>query len=202
MTGLPDKISEHFPILRGGAIVEGSRQLLAYLGEDPSRDGLLETPERHIKGLRDLTSGYNIDAAALLKTFENDAQMHDMVVVADIPFYSLCEHHLLPFFGHAHVAYIPSDRIVGLSKFARVVDAYARRLQVQERLTQQITDTIDDAVKPLGVGVVVVARHMCMEARGVTKSGATTTTSAMRGVFIDKPEARAELMSLALKGST
>ncbi len=176
--------------------------ILDGVGEDPKRDGLLETPARAAKAMQDLTAGYQVeDPGALLKTFENDADAHDMVIVRDIPFHSLCEHHMLPFHGAAHVAYIPGDRIVGLSKFARLVDAYARRLQVQERLTQQIANTIDETVSPLGVLVVLEAAHTCMSMRGVQKLGSTTITSAVRGVFETKPEARAEGMSLILRGT-
>ena len=174
--------------------------MLSELGESPSRDGLKETPGRVAKAMRELTSGYEIDPASLLKTFDNDGT-RDMVIVRDIPFYSLCEHHMLPFSGVAHIAYIPGDRIVGLSKFARLVDAFARRLQVQERLTHQIAETIAVEVDPSGVMVVVEAEHYCMAMRGVQKQGSRTITSAVRGVFVDQPEARAEAMGLLTKGT-
>jgi GTP cyclohydrolase I len=173
--------------------------LLSFIGEDVMRDGLHETPRRFVKALGELTAGYRVDdPPALLKTFENDGT-RDMVLVRDIPFYSLCEHHVLPFYGVAHVAYVPGDRIVGLSKFGRLVEAFARRLQVQERLTAQIADTLEDTLSPAGVIVVVEAQHLCMAMRGVQKPGALTLTSAVRGVFRTKPEARAEALSL-MKG--
>lgn len=183
-----------------GELASIVRDVLDLLGEDPDRDGLLDTPMRVAKAWQELTQGYNINPGNLLKTFENDGT-RDLVVVRDIPFYSLCEHHMLPFTGTAHVAYIPGDRIVGLSKFARLVDAFARRLQVQERLTNQIATTIDDVLKPSGVMVVIEAEHFCMAMRGVQKQGSKTITSAVRGVFNDKPEARAEALELLSPGA-
>jgi GTP cyclohydrolase I len=175
--------------------------LLEFVGEDPRRDGLRETPRRVVRAWQELTSGYSVDPGSLLKTFENDGT-RDMVVVRDVQFYSLCEHHALPFFGVAHIAYVPGDRIVGLSKFARLVDAFARRLQVQERLTHQIAETLDAVLQPDGVMVVVEAEHFCMAMRGVQKPGSRTVTSAVRGVFNDQPETRAEAMGLLTKGAT
>lgn len=157
--------------------------LLRHVGEDPTRDGLVETPERVAKFLRQATEGYREDAAGLLKTFENDGSYDQMVTVGPIPFYSLCEHHMVPFFGNAWVGYVPGDRIVGLSKLARLVDVYAKRLQVQERMTQQIADALNQGLQPQGVGVMIRARHLCMEMRGVKKAGAFTTTTALRGCF-------------------
>lgn len=178
------------------------RSVIEHLGEDVERDGLLETPHRVVKALRELTSGYRIDPASLLKTFDNDGSYRGMVVVKDIPFYSLCEHHMLPFFGLAHVVYVPNGRIVGLSKFARLVDAFARRLQVQERLTEQIAGALQDALNPEGVMVVVEAEHFCMAMRGVQKPGSRTLTSSVRGVLETNPAARAEAMGLVSKGDT
>lgn len=177
-------------------------ELLTGVGEDAARDGLVETPLRYAKALLELTSGYRTDPAALLKTFDNDAKYDEMVLVRDIPFHSLCEHHMLPFYGRAHVGYVPNGKIVGLSKLARLVDAYARRLQVQERLTQQIADTLNDTLQPVGVMVVVEAEHMCMAMRGVQVPGSRTMTSAVRGALREKPEARAECMGLLTKGDS
>lgn len=172
-------------------------RLLQFIGEDTERPGLVETPARVVKAWQHWTRGYAMDPAALLKSFDDGAERVDeMVVVRDIPFYSHCEHHLAPFFGTADVAYIPEGRIVGLSKLARVVDAFAARLQVQERLTNQIADTIaSEVLAPKGVGVRLTARHLCMESRGITKAGATTQTSALRGVFLEATT-RAEFLSL------
>lgn len=172
-------------------------RLLQYVGEDAERGGLAETPARFLKAWKFWTSGYDKDPKEILKCFEDGAEKCDeMVLVKDIPFYSQCEHHLAPFFGVAHVAYIPSGKIVGLSKLSRLVDMYARRLQVQERLTNQVADALEKHLEPLGVAVVINARHMCMESRGVCQQGHSTTTSAMRGVFKEQPETRAEFMAL------
>lgn len=179
-------------------IEDNIRRLLQFVGEDPARGGLLETPARVAKAWAHWTSGYGKDAKDLLKVFEDGADGCDeMVIVKDIPFYTHCEHHLAPFFGTATVAYIPDGRIVGLSKISRIVDMFARRLQVQERLTNQIADALNDNLSPKGVGVVIRARHLCMESRGICQQGHHTITSALRGVLKDKPEARAEFMSLA-----
>lgn len=173
------------------------RDLLQIIGEDPSREGLRETPARVIKAWRHWCQGYEQDPKDVLKTFEDGAEGCDeMVVVKDIELYSHCEHHMAPFFGVAHVAYIPRQRIVGLSKLARVVDIYSQRLQVQERLTNQIAKSIFEVLDPLGVGVVVEAKHFCMCSRGVGKQGSTTVTSALRGVFKDRPEVRQEFLNL------
>jgi len=174
------------------------RRLLQFVGEDPKRGGLLETPGRVARAWEHWTSGYKKDPASILKVFEDGADGCDeMVVVKDIPFYSQCEHHLAPFFGTATVAYIPDGKIVGLSKISRVVDLFARRLQVQERLTNQIADALDHHLHPKGVGVIINARHLCMESRGICQQGHSTITSALRGVLRDKPEARAEFMALS-----
>lgn len=156
------------------------------LGEDVTRDGLVKTPERAAKAMQFLTHGYDLDPAGILKSAMFEEEYSQMVVVKDIEVYSLCEHHLLPFFGKAHVAYIPNGRIVGLSKLPRVVDAFARRLQVQERLTNQVRDCIEETLKPAGVAVVIEASHMCMAMRGVQKQNSVTTTSAFTGAFLEE----------------
>ncbi len=178
------------------ALADLTRQQLALLGEDPAREGLAKTPERVGKALQFLTHGYGLDPDAILRSalFAEDAQQ--MVLVKDIEMYSLCEHHMLPFFGKVHVAYIPNGHIVGLSKIPRVVDVFARRLQVQERLTVQIRDAVDRVLQPDGVAVVVEARHLCMMMRGAEKQTSSTTTSAMSGVFLESAETRAEFMRL------
>lgn len=176
-------------------------RLLQFIGEDPARGGLLETPKRFLKAWREYGSGYGKRAADILKVFEDGAEKCDeMVLIKGIPIYSHCEHHLAPFFGVAHIAYIPNGRIVGLSKLSRLADMFAKRLQVQERLTNQIADALEEHLDPLGVGVVIECRHMCMESRGIQRQGASTVTSAMRGVLRESPAARAELMSL-IRGS-
>lgn len=172
-------------------------RLLQYIGEDPMRGGLQETPKRFLAAWEEWSRGYRQDPADVLKVFEDGAEAYDeLVLVKDIPVYSHCEHHLAPFFGKAHVAYIPNGQILGLSKFARVVDIYARRLQVQERLTSQVAHALNTALQPRGVAVVLECRHLCMESRGVRAPGTTTTTSCLLGVFKDKSEARAEFMRL------
>lgn len=169
--------------------------LFDVLGEDAKRDGLQETPFRFIKALAEHTVGYRENPAKHLeKTFDVDHQ--DLVLVKDIPFNSLCEHHLAPFVGKVHIAYIPTDKITGLSKFGRVVEGYAKRLQVQERLTQQIADAIETVLKPQAVAVIVEAEHTCMSGRGIKKHGASTVTSTMRGLFKENASARAELLQL------
>lgn len=168
---------------------------LKLLGEDPTREGLLKTPERVAKAMQVLTSGYTQDPAAILNGARFHEEYSEMVIVKDIELYSLCEHHLLPFFGKAHVAYIPNGYITGLSKIARVVDCYARRLQVQERMTHQIVDVIQETLQPLGVAVVIEAQHLCMMMRGVQKQNSVTTTSAFSGCFEDG-KTRAEFMQL------
>lgn len=174
------------------------RELFDVLGEDAKRDGLQETPFRFIKALAEHTVGYREDPAKHLeKTF--DVEHNDLVLVKDIPFNSLCEHHLAPFVGKVHIAYIPTDKITGLSKFGRVVEGYAKRLQVQERLTQQIADAIETVLKPQAVAVIVEAEHTCMSGRGIKKHGASTVTSTMRGAFQTDASARAELMQLIRK---
>jgi GTP cyclohydrolase IA len=177
------------------------RNLLAELGEDPSRDGLRDTPRRVEKTLRFLTSGYDTDIDSLLNNALFTVNYNEMVIVRNIDFYSLCEHHMLPFFGRCHVAYLPDRRVIGLSKIPRVVDTFARRLQVQERLTSQIAETIRDKVRPHGVAVVMEATHLCMAMRGVEKQNSLTVTSAMLGVFHDDARTRHEFLELIRRPS-
>ena len=177
------------------------RELLRRLGEDPARDGLLKTPERMEKSLAYLTRGYKQSPNELLRGALFDVDYDEMVIVRDIEFYSLCEHHMLPFFGKAHIAYIPKGKVIGLSKVARLVDVFARRLQVQERMTRQIADAIVEAIAPLGVAVILEAQHLCMMMRGVEKQGSMTTTSAMLGAFRESPQTRNELLSLIRRPS-
>lgn len=172
------------------------KELLEKLGEDPTREGLLKTPKRVKESLEFLTEGYRQDPKELIKNSVYSDKHEEMVLIKDIPIYSLCEHHLLPFFGHAHVGYIPNDRIVGISKIARMVDLFARRLQVQERLTNEIADTLMEHLGPKGVGVVIEAEHLCMQMRGVQKRGTSVITSSMLGAFRKRPETRAEFMNL------
>ncbi len=172
------------------------RSLLTAVGEDPSREGLRETPARVERAWGFLTQGYAQDPTALIRTAVFTDQYDEMVVVSQIPFYSLCEHHLLPFFGNAHVAYLPKGKLVGLSKIPRLVDLFARRLQVQERLTHQIAETLHEILQPLGVGVVIEAQHLCTQMRGVEKSGSLMTTSAMFGVFRDDVSTKQEFLGL------
>lgn len=172
------------------------RQMLQELGEDPEREGLKDTPRRMKESYQFLTQGYKQDPKELIRTAVFSDPCREMVIVKDIPLYSLCEHHLLPFYGHAHVAYVPDKKIVGISKIARMVDIYARRLQVQERLTNQVAETLMEILNPLGVGVVVEAEHLCMQMRGVQKRGTSIITSAMLGAFRENPKTRAEFMNL------
>lgn len=173
-------------------------RLLQYIGEDVKREGLKETPKRFLAAWKEWTAGYGMNPAAIIKSFEDGAQNYDeMVMVRDIPFYSMCEHHLAPFFGTVTIAYVPSKKVVGLSKLGRLVDVFARRLQVQERMTVHVADAIQEHLQPLGVAVFVKARHLCMESRGLSKQGHVTETSALRGVFRDKPEARGEFFAMA-----
>ena len=177
------------------------RSQLELIGEDPERAGLLKTPERVAKSLQWLTRGTHEDAAEVIGDAVFEEKHENMIMVRDIELYSLCEHHMLPFFGKAHIAYLPNGRIVGLSKLPRLVEVFARRLQVQERLTEQIADAIDDILKPRGVGVVIEAVHLCMMMRGVEKQNSSTITSAMRGEFRSCPMTRAEFLSLAHRTS-
>src|SRR5438309_10748696 len=172
------------------------RRLLSDLGEDPNREGLVNTPQRVEKAFRFLTSGYDADIDHVLNNALFTVDYSEMVIVKDIDFYSLCEHHLLPFFGKCHVAYIPSNRVIGLSKIPRLVDVFARRLQVQERLTNQIADTIREKITPLGVAVVMEATHLCMSMRGVEKQNSFAVTSAMQGAFRTSARTRMEFLEL------
>jgi GTP cyclohydrolase I len=176
-------------------LVKNYREALAYLGEDPDREGLLKTPERLAKAMQYITHGYQMDAKAILDSAKFHEDMSEMIVVKDIELYSMCEHHILPFFGKAHVAYIPNGWITGLSKIARVVDVYSRRLQVQERLTTQVLNAIVETLQPLGAAVVIEASHLCMMMRGVQKQNSVTTTSAFFGEF-EKQSTRSEFMKL------
>ena len=172
------------------------KAILQLLGEDAEREGLLKTPERVAKAWAYITKGYREDPIAILKSAIFREEYKQMVLVKDIEVYSVCEHHMLPFIGKAHVAYIPNGYITGLSKIARVVDCFARRLQVQERLTVQIRDSIQEALNPVGVAVVIEASHMCMQMRGIEKQGSATTTSAFTGIFLSDPRTREEFLSL------
>ncbi len=172
------------------------KEIFRLLGEDPEREGLLKSPMRVAKSMQFLTQGYNMDGAEILRSAMFKEDYRQMVIVKDIELYSMCEHHLLPFYGKAHVAYIPNGYITGLSKIARVVECYARRLQVQERLTVQIRDCIQNTLHPLGVGVVIEASHMCMQLRGVQKQNSVTTTSAFTGGFLKDERTRSEFMNL------
>jgi GTP cyclohydrolase I len=175
---------------------ENYKTVLGLIGENPEREGLLKTPERAAKALAFLTSGMDTDPAEILMSALFEETHDEMVIVRDIEVFSLCEHHILPFIGKAHVAYLPSGKITGLSKIPRVVDAFARRLQVQERLTQQIRDCIQDTLAPRGVAVVIEARHLCMQMRGVEKQNSITTTSAFTGAFLDDSKTREEFVQL------
>ena len=191
------KIDQYNPVAIRN-IAENYRAILGEIGEDPDREGLAKTPERVAKALQFLTHGYDLDAAEILRSAMFKQEYQQMVIVKDIEIYSLCEHHLLPFFGKAHVAYIPDGHIVGLSKIPRVVDAYARRLQVQERLTVEIRNCIQDTLKPLGVAVVIEAQHLCMVMRGIQKQHSIATTSAFTGEF-EQERTRAEFIRLVSK---
>jgi GTP cyclohydrolase IA len=176
-------------------LIHHYRETLTLLGEDPEREGLLKTPERVAKAMQFMMQGYDMDARAILNSAKFKENVSEMILVKDIELYSMCEHHILPFFGKAHIAYIPNGYITGLSKIARVVDVYARRLQVQERLTTQILDALKDTLQPLGVAVVIEASHLCMMMRGVQKQNSVTTTSAFWGEF-EKNETRSEFTKL------
>lgn len=177
-------------------IAQHVKEILALLGEDPEREGLLKTPERVAKSLQFLTKGYQEDGVGIVRQAIFDEEYQQMVLVKDIELYSMCEHHMLPFLGKCHIAYIPNGKITGLSKLARVVETFARRLQVQERLTVEIRDCIQEALNPLGVAVVIEATHTCMQIRGVQKSNAITTTSAFSGAFLKSEKTRNEFLNL------
>ena len=177
------------------ALASSYKNIINLVGENPEREGLQKTPERIAKAMQYLTQGYSLDANAILESAKFNEDVSEMVIVKDIELYSMCEHHVLPFYGKAHIAYIPNGCIVGLSKIARVVDVFSRRLQVQERLTQQILNSIKDTLNPLGVAVVIEASHLCMMMRGVSKQNSVTTTSAFSGAF-EKNETRSEFLKL------
>ncbi len=177
-------------------VAEHIRSVLTGIGEDPAREGLLKTPQRVARALQFLTEGYRMDIAAVMNQAIFTEKYEEMVIVKDIDFYSMCEHHLLPFFGKCHIAYLPDGKIAGLSKLPRIVDVFARRLQVQERMTEQIAETLQRYLQPIGVAVVVEARHMCMMMRGVQKQNSVATTSAMRGEFCNNQKTRDEFLRL------
>ena len=178
-----------------GRVEEAVRDILVEIGEDPSRDGLIGTPDRVHRMYAELTAGYHVDPDRLVNHAIFEVDYSEMVLVRDIPFYSLCEHHLLPFFGTASVAYIPKGRVIGLSKIPRIVEMYARRLQIQERMTQQIAEFLNERLDPMGVGVVVEANHLCAVMRGIRKPGTVMTTSAVLGIFRSRDRTRAEFLS-------
>jgi GTP cyclohydrolase IA len=184
------------PKLDEESIASMMKKILVKIGEDPSREGLVRTPDRAEKALRFLTSGYQTDVQSIVNGALFNQRVDEMVVVKDIEFYSMCEHHLLPFFGTMHVAYLPKDKVIGLSKIPRIVDMFARRLQLQERLTQEVATTIQEVAEPRGVGVICEARHFCMMMRGVEKQHSGTVTSAMLGAFREGKETRDEFLSL------
>jgi GTP cyclohydrolase I len=188
------------PTLTNASTQEIYAELLTRIGEDPTRDGLLRTPERVEKSMDFLTQGYTQSVEEVLHDALFDVDYDEMVMVRDIEFYSMCEHHMLPFFGKAHIAYVPHGKVVGLSKLPRIVDVFARRLQVQERLTQEISEAIEKAIHPQGVGVVIEAQHLCMMMRGVEKQSSLTVTSSMRGVFKTQLQTREEFLSLVRNG--
>jgi GTP cyclohydrolase IA len=185
----------------GKNIAPQVREILSAIGEDPAREGLMNTPERVDKALKFLTSGYRTDIHEILNGALYEVKYDEMVVVKDIEFFSMCEHHMLPFFGKVHVAYLPNKRVIGLSKIPRIVDVFARRLQIQERMTQEIAQTIQEVVDPVGVGVICEARHFCMMMRGVEKQHSGAVTSAMLGAFRDRKETRDEFLALVAKES-
>jgi GTP cyclohydrolase I len=185
----------------GKKIAPQVREILEAVGEDPTREGLVRTPERVEQALKFLTSGYRTDIQEILNGALYEVKYDEMVVVKDIEFFSMCEHHMLPFFGKVHVAYLPNKRVIGLSKIPRIVDVFARRLQIQERMTQEIAQTIQDVVDPVGVGVICEARHFCMMMRGVEKQHSGAMTSAMLGAFRNRKETRDEFLALVAKGN-
>jgi GTP cyclohydrolase I len=190
------RLEEHEGPAGSDPVEEAVRGILRELGEDPTRDGLLKSPQRVARSLRYLTCGYGQDVDKVLNGALYEVAYDEMVIVKDIEMFSLCEHHLLPFFGRCHVAYIPDKKVIGLSKIPRLVDVFAHRLQVQERLTNQIAETIMEKIKPQGVGVVIEAKHLCMIMRGVEKQNSVAVTSAMLGVFRDEQETREEFLAL------
>ena len=199
MTTTPDTLEE--VTLASLSTENLYRELLARIGEDPKRDGLLDTPKRIEKSMAFLTRGYAMTVDQVLHKALFDVDYDEMVIVKDVEFFSMCEHHLLPFFGKAHVAYVPNGKVIGLSKIPRLIDMFARRLQVQERLTRQIADAIEEAISPQGVAIILEAQHLCMMMRGVEKQHSMTTTSAMLGVFKTQLQTRNEFLSLVKRAS-
>ncbi len=189
-------LHDNFGIAKHESVADLVRKIIKIVGEDPEREGLRKTPERYEKALKFLTSGYHQNADSILNGATFSVCYDEMVVVKDIEFFSLCEHHLLPFFGKCHVAYLPNKRVIGLSKVARLVNMFARRLQIQERLTSQIAKAIEEKISPEGVGVIVEARHLCMQMRGVEKQHGQAVTSAMLGAFRQNKQTRDEFLSL------
>jgi len=196
MKTIPAEKSKEAPTLTSASYEELMREIIVRLGEDPAREGLAATPERVHKAMKFLTKGYQEDPEALMKGALFTVTYDEMVIVKDIEMFSLCEHHMLPFFGKVHVAYIPNGRVIGLSKIPRLVELFSRRLQIQERLTTQIAETIQKVIEPQGVGVVIEARHLCMMMRGVEKQNSKTVTSALRGAFRDDGKTRDEFLRL------
>jgi GTP cyclohydrolase IA len=188
--------------LQEASLDELIREILVRIGEDPEREGLAETPKRLAKALNYMTRGYQLDPRRVLNNAFYSVQYDEMVIVRDIDLFSLCEHHLLPFFGKCHVAYIPNEKVIGLSKIARLVEMFARRLQIQERLTCQIAETINEAISPVGVGVVIEAQHLCMIMRGVEKQNSVATTSSMLGAFREEGQTRLEFLELLRSSRT
>ena len=191
-----NKKKEEYKSKNIDSLKEHYSKVLKLIGEDPSREGLIKTPERVAKSMQFLTQGYEMNVTEIIQSAMFSEDYSQMVLVKEIEFYSLCEHHLLPFFGKVHIAYIPDGYIVGLSKLPRVVDAFSRRLQVQERLTNEIRDCIQNTLKPKGVALVIEARHLCMQMRGVEKQSSLTTTSAFSGAFLESEKTRLEFMNL------
>jgi len=194
-------LTESNEVAKPESVASLIRKMIALIGEDPEREGLKKTPERYEKALKFLTSGYHQNVDHLLNGSTFSVCYDEMVVVKDIEFFSLCEHHLLPFFGKAHVAYLPNKKVIGLSKVARLVNMYARRLQIQERLTNQIARALEDKIAPQGVGVIIEARHLCMQMRGVEKQHGQAVTSAMLGAFRENKQTRDEFLALVGKKS-
>ncbi len=194
-------LTESNEVAKPESVASLIRKMIALIGEDPEREGLKKTPERYEKALKFLTSGYHQNVDHLLNGATFSVCYDEMVVVKDIEFFSLCEHHLLPFFGKAHVAYLPNKKVIGLSKVARLVNMYARRLQIQERLTNQIARALEDKIAPQGVGVIIEARHLCMQMRGVEKQHGQAVTSAMLGAFRENKQTRDEFLALVGKKS-
>ncbi len=189
-------ITSEIPTVTSASFEELVREILVRVGEDPEREGLVRTPERVHKALEHLTRGYKEDPEAMLQKALFTVTYDEMVIVKDVEMFSLCEHHMLPFFGKVHVAYIPNGKVIGLSKIPRLIEIFSRRLQIQERLTTQIAETIQQAIQPQGVGVVIEARHLCMMMRGVEKQHSATVTSSMLGCFRNEQETRSEFLSL------